>query len=232
MFEQKIARRPFTRVAGAGAIGFAFIIVAANLVLVPAGMPNSGAEPSTAAEFFRDHAYLTDPVAMFLPAAWVAATLFAAGAATLLATRPDTAGWAWTGFAGVVLQNMTFTGIMAVRLALSAEATPTLWTLHDALFGLNGTFLALAMLGFSVAGLRTGFIRRGHALLGLVAAALQFTSASLTPLVMAEPGPLGLLGLIGWLLWVAWLVRYGVALLRAHGELPVAARAVADEAVE
>ncbi|WP_175647995.1 hypothetical protein [Nocardia donostiensis] len=49
---------------------------------------------------------------------------------------------------------------------------------------------------------------------------------------MAEPGPLGLLGLIGWLLWVAWLVRYGVALLRAPGELPGAARAVADEAVE
>lgn len=205
----------FPRVAGVAAIVFAILIVAINLALVPAGMPNIGADPGAAARFFDTNSAATGLTAMALPTAWIAAILFAAGAATVL-PGAKTSGWMWTGFAGVILQNATFTAVIAIRIALAADAPAGLWLLHDALFGLNGTFLAAALFGFSIAGRRAGLIRGWHATLGLAAAVLQFISASLTPLVMAEPEPLGSIGLIGWLMWVAWLIAYGTALLRTQ----------------
>ncbi|GGZ89118.1 hypothetical protein [Streptomyces bluensis] len=48
----------------------------------------------------------------------------------------------------------------------------------------------------------------------MLAAALMFGSATLTPMVIAEEGPLGLLGLVGWLAWVVWTVTYGITLIR------------------
>jgi hypothetical protein len=47
---------------------------------------------------------------------------------------------------------------------------------------------------------------------GFAGAALQFTSATLAPLVIEHGGALGLIGLVGWLMWVGWLVVYGVRL--------------------
>lgn len=134
--------------------------------------------------------------------------------------------WSLAGLAGLVLQNGAFAAVIALRLALASTAgrddgaTAGLWALHDALFTLNGTFLALALLGLTLAGLRSGLVRRWHGGLGLLSAALLFTSATLTPLVTDHAGPLGLLGLTGWLLWVVWLVVYGISLARN----PLAAR--------
>lgn len=53
-------------------------------------------------------------------------------------------------------------------------------------------------------------------MLRFVAAALQFTSASLAYLVVEEESPLGLVGLIGWLLWTLWIVVYGIRLIGAN----------------
>ncbi|WP_062998556.1 DUF4386 family protein [Nocardia jinanensis] len=220
MSVQSRGDRSFTRYAGAAAIGFALLIVIANLILVPAGMPAPGSPPDRAVEFFTSATDLTGQVTIFLPAAWILATLFAGGAlATVLrSARPETAGWAYSGFAGVLLQNLTFTGVVALRLAMSTTTDPegitTLWALHEALFGLNGTFLALAMLGLGTAGFRAGLLPRWQFPLGLVAAALQFTSDSLTPLIIDGGAALGPIGSTGWLLWVAWLLAYGYALIR------------------
>lgn len=95
--------------------------------------------------------------------------------------------WSLAGLAGLVLQNGAFAAVIALRLALASTAgrddgaTAGLWALHDALFTLNGTFLALALLGLTLAGLRSGLVRRWHGGLGLLSAALLFTSATLTP---------------------------------------------------
>ena len=60
------------------------------------------------------------------------------------------------GFGGVLAQNVTFTIVIGLRLAMSSAGehagADLLWNLHEAFFGLNGTFLALAMVGFSLAG--------------------------------------------------------------------------------
>lgn len=205
------------RFGGLAGVGFATLIVLGNVVLVPAGLPTPGTAPGEAVEFFGANAGVVGAVTALAPLTWALATLFGATAvAVLWRVEPV---WALVGFAGILLQNGTFAGVMALRLALSTTddptGTPGLWALHDALFTLNGTFLALALVGLSVAGRRAGLIRPWHGRLGLVAAGLLFASASGTAPVIDHSGPLGLLGLTGWLLWVVWIACYGVVLMRA-----------------
>ena len=212
----------FPRIGGLAALGFAALIVAANLIAVPAGLPSTGAEAGDAAAFFRAHGTVVGISSALTPAAWVLATVFGAGAVAALRRPEHRRGEAWSlvGFAGLLAQNVTFAGVVAIRLALARTAAPddqvtaALWALHDALFTLNGTFLALALAGLSIGGRRTGLIRPWHGALGLISAALLFGSATLAPAVIAQAGPLGLLGLAGWLLWVVWIAGYGVALIR------------------
>lgn len=211
----------FLRVGGAAGIGFAALILLLNLlVFVPAGLPSPGSGLDEAVAFFVTGPAAIDLGSMFLPAVWVLATVF--GAAAVAAARDAEHGraeaWALVGFAGVLLQNLNVTTVSAVRLALAhteaADAAAVLWALHEALFGLNGTFLALALVGLSLSGRRAGLIPAWLAFTGFTAAVLQFTSAVLTPLIMDGKDSAGLIGLAGWLLWVGWLAAYGVFLLR------------------
>ncbi|GAB3959563.1 hypothetical protein GCM10029978_006880 [Actinoallomurus acanthiterrae] len=212
----------FSRISGIAAVGFAATIVAANLVMAPAGLPLTGAGPDDVTAFFRANGDIVGLGSAFTPLAWALATLFGAGAVAAMWRSERERGEAWSlvGFAGLILQNATFAGVTAGRLALARTApddpaaTPALWALHDAMFTLNGTFLAIALVGLSVAGLRTRLIRPWHATLGFAAAALQLASACLAYLVMKAEGPLGFIGLAGWLIWVAWIVTYGVRLIR------------------
>ncbi|MDQ1022040.1 VOC family protein [Streptomyces afghaniensis] len=145
----------FARISGLAALGFAFLIVAGNVVLVPAGLPRTGAGIGEVDEFFRAHGDLVGLGSALTPAAWILATLFGAGAVRVLwrSERDRGEAWALFGFAGLVLQNAVFAGVIAIRLALASTAAdgigadPGLWALHDALFTLNGTFLALALTG-------------------------------------------------------------------------------------
>ena len=210
----------FLTLSGAGAIGFAVVIVLANVVLAPAGPPHTGAATDEVVAFFSESGDVVGAAVMLTPLAWALATLFGAGAVAALwpAERERGEAWCLVGFAGLILQNTTFTGVVAIRLALAQDPTARLWPLHDAVFTLNGTFLALAMTGLSVGGVRSGLVHRWHATLGLVAAVLQFTSATLAPVVIEHGGPFGLIGLVGWLMWVLWLIGYGVALIRSAPE--------------
>ncbi|MFC9684872.1 2-oxoglutarate/malate transporter [Streptomyces sp. NPDC056948] len=216
------AATSFARVSGLAALGFAFLIVVGNVVLVPAGLPRTGAGIGEVDGFFRAHGDLVGIGSALTPAAWVLATLFGAGAVRVLwqSERDRGEAWALLGFAGLILQNAVFTVVIAIRLALASTAADgvgaaaSLWALHDTLFTLNGTFLALALVGLSLAGMRGGLIRPWHGRWGLLSAALLFGSAVLTPLVVDHVGPFGILGLAGWLMWVVWVVVYGVVLMR------------------
>jgi hypothetical protein len=201
------------RAGGAAAIGFAIMIVLGNVILAPAGFPLPGTEIPDATAFFAANAGVVGLGSALAPAAWLFATVFGAGALTALWHTER--GWALAGFAGLLLQNAAFAVVIALRLALASNPDGALWSLHDAIFTLNGAFLAIALTGLSIAGLQAGFIRTWHGTLGLVSAVLMFTSATLTPLVIGNDGPLGLIGLGGWLLWVVWNVVWGITLLRS-----------------
>jgi hypothetical protein len=231
-------RRPFNRIAGIGAIGFAAVILLVNaLVLVPAGLPSTGSEIRDVVTFFGHQGTAVGIGHAFTPLAWTLSTVFAAGAVAAAwdSERSRGEAWALVGFTGVITQNVAVAVVTAIRLALADVSAATdggtvagLWSLHEALFTLNGTFLALALVGLSISGVRSGLIGAWHATLGLAAAALQLTSATITPLVMEHGGLLGLVGLASWLMWVAWLVFYGVALIRlapGQGASPITAAA-------
>ena len=208
--------RSFSMLSGASAIGFAAMIAGLNAILVPAGAPTPGAGVAEAVNYYEDSALMLWAGSL-IPLAWVFSTLFAAG---VLSSVRDTASqpWGFVGFGGVLAQNVTFTIVIGLRLAMSSagghEGADLLWNLHEALFGLNGTFLALAMVGFSLAGRASGVIGSLHAGIGFTGAVLQIVSACLTPLVMGGNSSAGLFGLTGWLLWVGWLIVYGIRLLR------------------
>ncbi|WP_067536576.1 hypothetical protein [Nocardia crassostreae] len=220
---------PFTRIGGLAAIGFALIILGANLLLLPSDPPRTGAEIDTVAAYFTDHGDFSSATMAIVPLAWALATVFGASAVAACRSVEYRTGsaWALVGFAGLLLQNGAFALVVALRMALTAtpdhtmQAIAGLWTLHDAIFGLNSTFLALALLGLSLAGRGAGLLQPWHATLGLIAAAGQFTSALLTPVLIDRGGPLTLIGLISWLMWVVWLIAYGLTLFR----LPTAAAA-------
>lgn len=216
----KVATLPFSRVAGGAAIGFALLIVAGNVITAPAGLPHTAADIGQVTTFFAEEGTALAFASSLIPAAWIMAVVFGAGVVAVTRDSERALGEAWSlvGLCGLVLQNAAFAVVVALRLALSVtdgqSAPAALWALHDAGFTLNGTFLALALLGMSIGGIRAGLIRGWHAGLGLVAAALLFGSATLAPLVIEHGGALGQVGLAGWLLWVVWIIIYGAALIR------------------
>jgi hypothetical protein len=219
-----MAAMSFSRISGIAGLGFAFLIVMGNVIVAPAGMPTTGAGIGEVTDFFSTHSGLVGFGSALTPAAWALAALFGAGAVAALrnAERERGDAWALLGFAGVLLQNAAFAGVIALRLAIAsteahdASATRALWALHDALFTLNGTFLAIALVGLSIGGRRAGLVRPWHSTWGLVSAALLFSSATLAPLILDGSGSLGLLGLVGWLMWVVWIAAYGIGLIRLN----------------
>lgn len=211
--------RNFPRLSGAAGLGFVALLIVANLILTSAGFPT----PSDAVDVDQvGRIFAAEPGALrlasaLLPAAWLLATVFAAG---VVATSWTGRAWSLVGLAGVVMQCAVFTGVEASRLALwsaaahAPAAVPGLWGLHNALFGFNQVFLATALLGLSIGGAQAGIISRWHAGVGLTGAALLFASATASPYGIDEPNPLALLGLAGWLLWLAWIVTFSVTLIR------------------
>lgn len=179
----------FPRIAGLAGLGFAILIASTNAILVPAGLPHTGAATNDVVQFFTTRQNTVGLASALAPVAWVLATLFGAGAVSVLwrSDREQGTAWSLVGFAGVIMQNITFTGVLAIRLALASTtaqdstAIAGLWALHNALFTFNGTFLALAMIGLSISGRRAGLIRRWHSGIGLLAAAPARLSRAESP---------------------------------------------------
>jgi hypothetical protein len=213
----------FTSLAGLGGIGFVLGAIAANLVYVRAGLPlpASGKSLDAVTDSFAFVADTMKRPSVIAPALWLFTTLFAAGLLSVLWRAGSGAGaWALVGFAGVVMQNATFTCVEALRFGMSSAATHDrasvagLWSLSNVLFGFNQVFLATALLGFTAAGAGAGLTAGWHVWLGYGSAALLFISSSASPYNADSTNRIALAGLIGWLGWATWIVAYSVTLLR------------------
>ncbi|MFI6955291.1 2-oxoglutarate/malate transporter [Nocardia sp. NPDC050408] len=213
----------FTALAGLGGFGFVLLAVVINAVYVRGRLPRPVSRDgfdTVVASFASVGGALRKP-SVAAPAGWVCLTVFAAGLLSVLwqgGSGPQ--AWALVGFAGVLMQNVTFTCVEALRFGMAAAASRDrdsvagLWALSNVLFGFNQVFLAMAMLGFTAAGVSTGLIAVWHASLGYVSAALLFISASTSPYNANGTSRGALIGLIGWLGWVSWILVYCVELLR------------------
>ena len=213
-----------TLAAGLGGLGFVVAAIAVNVAFTRARlpMPVSGYDLDAVVDSFATVGDGLKRPSVFAPVMWLCTTVFAAGLLAQLWRGGTAAGaWALVGFAGVLMQNVTFACIEALRFAVAAAArhdrgaTAALWDMFVVLFAFNQVFLVVALLGFSVAGAGDGFIPAWHAWLGYVSAALLFISSSAGPYAVSGGHRFGPVGLVGWLGWVVWIVVYSVALLRA-----------------
>lgn len=212
----------FTSLAGLGGIGFVLLAIAVNLIYVRARLPMPGAATSLDAatdEFAAVGEALKRP-SVPVPLTWLGLTVFAAGLLSVLwQDGPDVGAWALVGFAGVLMQNVTFTVVEALRFGMAAAAArhrgslAGLWALSNVLFGFNQLFLAVALLGFTAAGAGAGLIADWHAWLGYLSAALLFVSSLASPYNADGTNRIALVGLVGWLGWATWIVAYGITLL-------------------
>ncbi|GAB3440022.1 hypothetical protein [Actinophytocola sediminis] len=207
--------------AGMGGIGFVLVAIFVNVIYIRIGlpMPNSGQSVEEVADSLAAIGDRLRGPSVIVPVTWLCTTVFAAG---LLAElwRGDLAtdGWLLVGFAGVLMQNATFTVVEAFRFGMVAAAQRRdpiagLAAAHHLLFGFNQVFLAIALLGFTTAGAGVGFNPTWHTWLGYVSAVLMFISSLSAPFTINRTNRVAVAGLIGWFGWATWIVVYSVLLL-------------------
>ena len=208
------------RLGGLAGLSFIALVGSVNIILGAAGMPRAGATRAEVETFFADHGDVVALVCSMATLVWLCLGVFGAGlVARLRQEDPERVeSWPLLGLGGVIMQNTLFAGVVGTQVVLGAaelsdDSRWLVWQLHNALFTLNGTSLAIILLAFSVAGLRAGLIRRWHAGVGLTAAAVLQLSSLTTPF-HEDSELLASFGVLGFVLWLVWVTTYSLVLLR------------------
>lgn len=220
------------RLAGIGGLVFVALVVVINLAQGAAGRPFG--DPASDGylddylEYYLEADHLPNLLGPALPFIWAGLAVFAVGlAATLLRHEWRTNGEAWSvlGIVGVTMQNAIFPVVVALDLALfrtvadGAALDLGLHEAHEAIFGINSISLAIALVGFSAAMLRTGLGGTWLPRVGLAGSALL--AASVVNVGFGgEVGLLGLLGLLGFILWLVFIAASSLWLLRQPPRTP------------
>ncbi|GLY64256.1 hypothetical protein [Amycolatopsis taiwanensis] len=212
----------FTDLAGLGGIGFVLVAIVVNAGYIRGGLPlpNSGQSLDEVTAALASVGDALKRPSVLAPATWLFLTVFASGLLSVLWHGDAGPGaWALVGFAGVLMQNATFTVVEALRFGLASAAARDrgsvtgLWSLSNVLFGFNQVFLSAALIGFTAAGTNAGLIAGWQTWLGYASAALLFVSAAASPYNTGGTNKIARVGLIGWLGWATWIVAYGISLL-------------------
>lgn len=214
------------RLGGLAGLGFVGIVGSVNVLLGSAGMPRAGSSRAEVTDFFATKADTVMLASSLATLVWLLLPLFATGLVARFRREPadEVESWSLLGLGAVIMQNALFAGVVGTQVVLattdlSGDAFWAVWQLHNALFTLNGSSLALILIAFSVAGLRTGVIRAWHGRLGLTAAAVLAFSSLTTPYHEDAPA-IGMVGLAGFLMWLVWVVTYSVKLVRGTPTVP------------
>ena len=223
---------PFQRLTGLAGIAFVVLVGGSNVLLGATGAPLYEADAAGLAGYLASHNATITTISVIAPIAWVSLLVFGVGVFAKVRSTDVERGEAWgnLGLIGVLLVCAMFSIVIGTHVALSlsvdslaanAAVTEMIWRFNRAMFTLNGAGLAVALLGFSMAGKRAGFISTRHAQVGFVGAVLSLASATaVTPVVNGSA--VGLLGLAGFLVWLGWVVGVSIRLLRdASPTVPV-----------
>lgn len=211
------------RLAGAGAITFAAVVVGQNL-LRGASAPSNGATSSEVLNHYADHRAVTPVLIASYVISALALAVFLGGAMRRLIAG-DRRGWALTGFIGATCVMALFALVVGAEQALSVVARgnepdtgaiQALWALHNSVFAVLDLSIAVALLGLSRAGVAAGITPRVFGRLAPVGSALLLVGTLAGPLIAAgDAMPLfGLAGL-GFLVWLAFLLATGLRMVRS-----------------
>jgi hypothetical protein len=209
------------RLAGAGGLVFAAVLVADNLIR--AGAPGFDAAPAQVSAYFLDHRAAAMVPFGLLPAGLIALFAFAAGLRAR-ARQQESRWWASVGVLGAATIAALFAIVNITEIALTAKAAQlasspavvqALWTLRAAAFGLDLAAIAVALIGLSRAAAAMRLIPSWLALTAWPAAACLLTAATFT-VGLADGGPWLAVGLPGFIVWVVFLLTASVSLLRGR----------------
>jgi hypothetical protein len=139
------------------------------------------------------------------------------------ASKPEDMVWARFGMVGALLILPMFAAVVVQRIVLlvaqdeiigSPELITLMWRVEMAAFVLNTLPIAVAVLGFGIAGARAGLLPRWFGRWVPIAAAITVISAACA-VAGLEGSPVGFGGLIAFLTWMALLIVGGVKQLRS-----------------
>lgn len=219
------------RLAGAGALTFAGIVVLQNLIRGASAPPNDATTAEVVAKY-GDHRSITFVLVAMFVVSGLGLVTFLGGAARrfLSGGRP---GWASTGLVGAVGILGLFSVTLACEQALSvlasashpdASAVAAVWALHNCVFTVLLLMIAVALLGLSRAGVAAGITPRVFEKLGPIGAATLVLGCLAGPSI-AKGGAMPIFGLslLGFVTWLAFLAATGIRLVRTSGSEAVAA---------
>ncbi len=215
------------RAAGWGALTFAAVVIAQNLVR-GASAPGNGASANQVLSHYSGDGVIALVLAATYVVSGVALAVFLGGVTRhlLASSRP---GWALTGLVGALGVVMIFTLVVAAEQALTVAAgmdrpdlgaIQALWALHNSIFTVLDLSIAIALLGLSRASVAAGMTPKAFTWLAPVGAALLVIGTVAGPAIAAGHTVVlfGVAGL-GFLTWLAFLVVTGVRLVRTGGDV-------------
>ena len=222
----------YSKMAGLAGVVFVALVAGFNVVIGSSSPPANDASAAEIASYYTANGHVPVVLSIVAPFVWVSLLVFGSGVFARVRVHDNSkdAAWSYVGLLGILMQNGFFAIVVATEVALGVGAatlssdaglTETIWRFQRAMFTLNGTSLAIALTGLSVASLRAGFIPRWHAYVGFLGAGLFLISAAATmPIVEGEP--IVFAGLAGFLLWLVWVLAMSVRLIREPDATPSA----------
>jgi hypothetical protein len=208
------------RLAGIGAVGFAAIVAATNLLIID--VPQPGTPLAEIAAWYAANGGRVGIATAAYAVNIVLLMLFASNVRELVRGDDAARPWSTMGLIGLTALAVSFGAVTAAQIALvelaGGGATPAfaaLWALHNAAFSVNVAVLAIAILGLSIGLHAAGLTPAWQRTLGVVGAVLLVLGGA-GGLGGGAESPLGLPGLGGFLIWLVWLTTTGVRLLRTR----------------
>lgn len=211
-----------TRAAGWGALTFAVVVIAQNLILGASAPPNGASAARILAHYSGDETITVVLVATYV-ASGIGMAVFLGGVTRRLvaSSRP---GWAITGLVGATGIMTTFTLVVAAEQALTVAAhadrpdlgaIQALWALHNSIFTVLDLFIALALLGLSRAAVAARITPQAFTWLAPAGAALLAVGTLSGPAI-AGGHAMTMFGIAGsgFLVWLAFLIVTGLRLVR------------------
>lgn len=213
-----------TRAAGWGALTFAVIVIAQN-VIRGASAPGNGATTSEVLSRYSEHGAIAFVLAATYVVSGLGMAVFLGGAARRLLAggRP---GWAVTGVVGATCIMALFALVVAAEQALTLAAQTdhpdlgaiqALWALHNSIFTILDLSIAVALLGLSRASVAAGMTPKVFDRLAPLGAAMLLVGTLAGPAI-AIGNAMALFAVtgVGFLIWLAFLIVTGVGLVRAE----------------
>lgn len=210
------------RAAGWGALIFAVVVIAQNIIR-GATAPGNGASATELLSHYSGDGAIPYVLAATYVLSGIGLAVFLGGVTRrLLASgRP---GWAITGVVGAIGIMTVFALVIAAEQALTVAAhmdqpdlgaMQAIWALHNSIFSILDLSIAIALMGLSKAAVAAGMAPKAFTKLGPVGAALLILGTVAGPAIAAgDATALFAVAGLGFLIWLAFLVATGIRLVR------------------